>query len=75
MQEVHTRARRELDPNLTRIFWMLGRQVFEERLCEKLTCLPVHGSLPQISHLYAIVNSPPEAFAKIAGEPQYRPLS
>jgi len=61
MQEVHTRALREFEPCFTRIFWMLGRQVFEERLCEKLTCLPVHGSLPQISHLYAMMGNPPEA--------------
>jgi hypothetical protein len=61
IQDVHTRALRELDPCLTRIFWMFGRQVFEERLCEKLTCLPVQGSLPQTSHLYAMLGNPPEA--------------
>jgi hypothetical protein len=54
MHDVQTRARRELLPCFTRIFWMFGRHVFEERLWEKLTCFPVHGSLPQISHRYAI---------------------
>jgi ATP-dependent DNA helicase RecG len=39
---------------------MFGRQVLEDRLCEKLTCLPVHGPLPQISHLYAMSRNPPE---------------
>jgi hypothetical protein len=39
---------------LTRIFWMFGLQVFDDRLWENETCLPVHGSLPQISHLYAM---------------------
>jgi hypothetical protein len=49
---------------------MFGRQVFDERLCEKLTCLPVHGSLPQTSHLYAMFGNPPEALAKIAPHAQ-----
>ena len=53
MHEVQTRARREFVPYFTRIFWMLGLQVFDDRLWENETCLPVHGSLPQISHLYA----------------------
>jgi len=54
MHEVQTRALRELVPYLTLIFWMFGRQVFDDRLWENETCLPVHGSLPQISHLYAM---------------------
>ena len=54
MQEVQTLARRELVPCFTRIFWMLGLQVFEDRLWENETCLPVHGFLPQTSHLYAM---------------------
>jgi hypothetical protein len=54
MHDVHTRARREFVPYLTRIFWMFGLQVFDDRLWENETCLPVHGSLPQISHLYAM---------------------
>ena len=54
MHEVQTRALREFVPYLTRIFWMLGLQVFDDRLWENETCLPVHGSLPQISHLYAM---------------------
>lgn len=51
MQEVHTRARRLLVPCFTRTRWMLGFQRRLERLCEKLTCFPNQGSLPQISHL------------------------
>jgi len=39
---------------------MFGRQVLDDRLCEKLTCLPVHGSLPQTSHRYAMWGNPPE---------------
>ncbi len=35
---------------------MLGNQRRLDRLWEKLTCLPTHGSLPQISHLYAMKN-------------------
>jgi hypothetical protein len=54
MHDVQTRALREFVPCLTRIFWIFGLQVFEDRLCENETCLPVHGSLPQISHLYAM---------------------
>jgi hypothetical protein len=54
MHDVQTRALREFVPYLTRIFWILGRQVFDDRLWEKETCFPVHGSLPQISHLYAM---------------------
>jgi hypothetical protein len=54
MHDVQTRALREFVPYLTRIFWIFGLQVFDDRLWENETCLPVHGSLPQISHLYAM---------------------
>jgi hypothetical protein len=60
MHDVQTRALREFMPCLTRIFWILGLQVFDDRLWENETCFPVHGSLPQISHLYAMRAKPPE---------------
>ena len=40
MHEVQMRARRVLDPCLTRTIWMLGSQRRLLRLCEKLTVLP-----------------------------------
>lgn len=49
-QDVQTRARRVLPPCLTRTRWMFGTQRRLDRLCEKLTCFPYHGALPQISH-------------------------
>ncbi len=74
MHDVHTLARREFVPCLTRIFWMFGRHVFDDRLCEKLTCLPVHGSLPQISHLYAMFGRPPEAIREVSSGHRVLPL-
>ena len=53
MHEVQTRIRFELLPCFTRTRWTFGNQRRLERLCEKLTCLPTHGSLPQTSHRYA----------------------
>ena len=50
MQEVQAWMRRELLPWRIRTRWMFGSQRFDERLCENDTCLPTHGSLPQISH-------------------------
>ena len=49
MQDVQTRIRFELLPWRTRTRWMFGSQRRLERLWEKLTCFPTHGSLPQIS--------------------------
>jgi hypothetical protein len=51
-QDVHTRARRVLVPCLTRTRWIFGSQRRLERLWEKLTCFPYHGSFPQISQRY-----------------------
>ncbi len=61
MHEVQTRIRLELLPCLTRTRWMFGNQRRLERLCEKLTCFPTHGSLPQTSHRYAMTGKPPGA--------------
>ena len=45
MHDVHTRIRLELLPCFTRTRWMFGSQRRLDRLCEKLTCFPTHGSL------------------------------
>jgi hypothetical protein len=57
MHDVHTRIRRELLPCFTLTFWMLGSQRRLERLWEKLTCFPTHGSLPHTSQRYDIESS------------------
>jgi hypothetical protein len=54
MHDVHTRIRLELLPCRTRTRWMLGTQRRLDRLWEKLTCLPTHGSLPQTSQRYGM---------------------
>jgi hypothetical protein len=60
MHDVQTRMRLELLPSRTRTFWMLGSHRRLERLWEKLTCFPNHGSLSQISHRYDMFGRPPE---------------
>ena len=52
IHDVQTRIRLLLLPCRTRTRWMFGNQRRLERLWEKLTCLPNHGSLPQTSHRY-----------------------
>ncbi len=52
MHAVQARMRREFDPCFTRTRWMLGSQRLLDRLCEKLTCFPTHGPLPQMSQRF-----------------------